>query len=89
MHFKAHDGLLDRGLKVRPMTLPDIFQDHDTPEKMYAQAGLDADGMVRTALNAQGRGGESVFWPPESWPEPRVPQFGTCGGLSHAGRAGD
>src|SRR5579864_5414685 len=49
MHFLAHDGLLDRGLKVRPMTLPDVFQDHDSPEKMYAQAGLDADGILRTA----------------------------------------
>jgi 1-deoxy-D-xylulose-5-phosphate synthase len=60
MHFMAHDGLLDRGLKIRPMTLPDIFQDHDTPEKMYAQAGLDADGIVRTALQALGRGAEAV-----------------------------
>ncbi len=55
MHFLAHDGLLDRGLKIRPMTLPDVFQDHDTPEKMYAQAGLDADGIVSTALKALGR----------------------------------
>ncbi|MBN9589338.1 MAG: 1-deoxy-D-xylulose-5-phosphate synthase [Alphaproteobacteria bacterium 64-11] len=60
MHFLAHDGLLDRGLKIRPMTLPDVFQDHDTPEKMYAQAGLDADGIVRTALRALGRGAEVV-----------------------------
>ena len=58
MHFLAHDGLLDTGLKVRPMTLPDVFQDHDTPEKMYAQAGLDADGILRTALQALGRGSE-------------------------------
>src|SRR3954451_8528837 len=60
MHFLAHDGLLDKGLKIRPMTLPDIFQDQDTPEKMYAQAGLDADGIVRTALNALGRSAEAV-----------------------------
>jgi 1-deoxy-D-xylulose-5-phosphate synthase len=60
MHFLAHDGLLDRGLKVRPMTLPDVFQDQDTPEKMYAQAGLDADGILRTALQALGRGAEAV-----------------------------
>ena len=60
MHFLAHDGLLDRGLKIRPMTLPDVFQDHDTPEKMYAQAGLDADGIVRTALQALGRGSEAI-----------------------------
>ncbi|HKU63847.1 MAG TPA: transketolase C-terminal domain-containing protein, partial [Rhizomicrobium sp.] len=60
MHFLAHDGLLDKGLKIRPMTLPDVFQDHDSPEKMYAQAGLDADGIVRTALNALGRSAEAV-----------------------------
>jgi 1-deoxy-D-xylulose-5-phosphate synthase len=60
MHFLAHDGLLDRGLKFRPMTLPDVFQDQDTPEKMYAQAGLDADGIVATVLGALGRGAEAV-----------------------------
>ena len=58
MQFLAWEGLMDRGLKVRPMTLPDIFQDQDTPEKMYAQAGLDADGIVLTALNALGRSNE-------------------------------
>jgi 1-deoxy-D-xylulose-5-phosphate synthase len=60
MHFLAHDGLLDRGLKVRPLTLPDVFQDHDTPEKMYAAAGLNADGIVHTCLSALGRGAEVV-----------------------------
>src|SRR6202012_1668885 len=50
MQFLAWDGLMDRGLKVRPMTLPDIFQDQDTPEKMYAAAGLNADGIVHTIL---------------------------------------
>jgi 1-deoxy-D-xylulose-5-phosphate synthase len=58
MQFLAWEGLMDKGLKVRPMTLPDIFQDQDTPEKMYAQAGLDADGIVLTALNALGRSNE-------------------------------
>jgi 1-deoxy-D-xylulose-5-phosphate synthase len=60
MHFLAHDGLLDKGLKIRPMTLPDVFQDQDSPEKMYAQAGLDADGILRTALQALGRGNEAL-----------------------------
>ncbi len=60
MHFLAHDGLLDRGIKCRPMTLPDVFQDQDTPEKMYARAGLDADGIVATVLGALGRGAEAV-----------------------------
>ena len=58
MQFLAWEGLLEKGLKVRPMTLPDIFQDQDTPERMYAQAGLDADGIVNVALSALGRSNE-------------------------------
>jgi len=47
-------GALDRGLKVRTLTLPDVFQDHDKPEAMYAQAGLDAEGILHGALDALG-----------------------------------
>ena len=54
LHALAEHGALDRGLKVRTLTLPDIFQDHDKPEAMYAQAGLDAEGILRTALGALG-----------------------------------
>jgi 1-deoxy-D-xylulose-5-phosphate synthase len=54
LHALAEHGALDRGLKVRTLTLPDIFQDHDKPEAMYALAGLDADGIVRAALSALG-----------------------------------
>jgi 1-deoxy-D-xylulose-5-phosphate synthase len=50
----AEHGALDRGLKIRTLVLPDIFQDQDKPELMYAQAGLDADGIVRAALSALG-----------------------------------
>jgi len=50
----ADHGALDRGLKVRSLVLPDIFQDQDKPEAMYAQAGLDAEGIVRSALAALG-----------------------------------
>ena len=50
----AEHGALDRGLKVRTLVLPDVFQDQDKPEAMYAQAGLDADGIVRGALAALG-----------------------------------
>jgi 1-deoxy-D-xylulose-5-phosphate synthase len=50
----AEHGVLDRGLKIRTLTLPDIFQDQDKPEAMYAAAGLDADGIVRAALAALG-----------------------------------
>ena len=56
LHFLARDGGLDRGLKVRTLTLPDIFQDQDKPEAMWAEAGLDADGIVDAALHALGRG---------------------------------
>ena len=50
----AEHGGLDRGVKVRTLVLPDIFQDQDKPEQMYADAGLDADGIVRAALGALG-----------------------------------
>lgn len=54
LHVLAEHGALDRGLRVRTLTLPDIFQDHDKPDVMYAQAGLDADGILRAALAALG-----------------------------------
>ncbi len=54
LHALAQHGALDRGLKVRTLTLPDIFQDQDKPEVMYAQAGLDAEGIMRGALSALG-----------------------------------
>jgi 1-deoxy-D-xylulose-5-phosphate synthase len=55
MHHLAHAGLLENGLKFRPLVLPDEFTDHGKPETMYAQAGLDATGIVRTAFAALGR----------------------------------
>jgi 1-deoxy-D-xylulose-5-phosphate synthase len=55
LQFLATDGLLDRGLKVRCLTLPDVFIDHGKPEAMYASAGLDAAGIVTTAFAALGR----------------------------------
>jgi 1-deoxy-D-xylulose-5-phosphate synthase len=42
------------------MVLPDRFIDQDTPEKMYATAGLDASGIVATALGALGREQEAI-----------------------------
>ena len=54
LHALAEHGALDRGLKIRTLTLPDTFQDQDKPEAMYAQAGLDAEGIVRAALSALG-----------------------------------
>jgi 1-deoxy-D-xylulose-5-phosphate synthase len=55
LQFLARDGLLDSGLKVRPLVLPDVFTDHAKPEKMYADAGLDSAGIVRTVFAALGR----------------------------------
>jgi len=52
LHFLAHDGLLDGGLKVRPMVLPDRFIDHDTQDRQYDDAGLNARHIVDTVLNA-------------------------------------
>ena len=51
----AEHGVLDRGIKVRPMVLPDIFIDHDSPNAMYARAGLDAKGIVSKAFEALGQ----------------------------------
>ena len=45
-------GLIDSGLKLRTLRLPDLFQDQDKPEQQYANAGLDAAGIVDTVLKA-------------------------------------
>ena len=51
----AEHGVLDSGLKVRSMVLPDVFIDQDSPAAMYAQAGLDAKGIVAKAFAALGQ----------------------------------
>jgi 1-deoxy-D-xylulose-5-phosphate synthase len=51
----AASGQLDQGLRVRTMTLPDAFIEHDKPEKMYEQAGLDAASIAQCALAALGK----------------------------------
>ena len=48
----SDEGLIDTGLKLRTLRLPDVFQDQDKPEKQYAQAGLDAEGIINTVLAA-------------------------------------
>jgi 1-deoxy-D-xylulose-5-phosphate synthase len=45
-------GLMDTGLKIRTMRLPDIFQEHDNPQKQYDEAGLNAPQIVETVLKA-------------------------------------
>jgi 1-deoxy-D-xylulose-5-phosphate synthase len=56
LHHLASRGLLDRGLKVRPLVLPDSFLDHDSQAKQLAVAGLSAKDIVATALAAIGVG---------------------------------
>jgi 1-deoxy-D-xylulose-5-phosphate synthase len=54
-HVLTHasdQGLLDAGVKIRTMRLPDAFQDHDDPTKQYDEAGLNAPHIVETVLAA-------------------------------------
>ena len=48
----SDEGLTDAGLKIRTMRLPDVFQDHDAPDKQYDEAGLNAPHIVETVLKA-------------------------------------
>jgi 1-deoxy-D-xylulose-5-phosphate synthase len=48
----SDEGITDSGLTIRTMRMPDAFIDQEKPEKQYAMAGLDADGIVETALKA-------------------------------------
>ena len=60
LQFLAHEGLLENGLKVRPLVLPDRFVDQAKPEKMYAEAGLDSAGIVQAVFAALGRGSQAA-----------------------------
>ncbi len=55
LQFMAGAGVLDSGVKVRTMTLPDRFIDQDKPHLMYEAAGLNAPGIVETVFAALGR----------------------------------
>jgi len=55
LHHLAMSGLLDHGLKIRSMVLPDVFLDHDSPQAQYDQAQLNARHIVAMALSALGR----------------------------------
>ena len=48
----SDEGLIDGGLKLRTMRLPDVFQEHDSPMKQYDEAGLNAPQIVDTVLKA-------------------------------------
>jgi 1-deoxy-D-xylulose-5-phosphate synthase len=62
LHALAEQGLLDQGMRVRCMVLPDQFIDQDTPAAMYASAGLDARAIVAKVFEALGKdvGAETV-----------------------------
>jgi 1-deoxy-D-xylulose-5-phosphate synthase len=62
MQTLAEHGVLDRGIKIRSMVLPDIFIDQDSPNAMYAKASLDAKSIVGRAFQALGQNvrGETV-----------------------------
>jgi 1-deoxy-D-xylulose-5-phosphate synthase len=55
LELLAREGMLDRGLKVRPLVLPDIFIEQDSPANMYARAGLDARGIISAVQAGLGR----------------------------------
>jgi 1-deoxy-D-xylulose-5-phosphate synthase len=55
LYHLAMNALLDHGLKIRTMVLPDVFLDHDSPQAQYDHAGLNARHIVATALSALGR----------------------------------
>ena len=54
LQLLATEGMLDAGLKIRPMVFPDIFIDQDKPAKMYDVAAMNAPHIVETALRALG-----------------------------------
>ncbi|MCD2180741.1 1-deoxy-D-xylulose-5-phosphate synthase [Rhizobium sp. GN54] len=60
LQFLALEGLLETGLKVRPMVLPDLWMEQAKPEAMYAKAGLDRAGIVSTVFRALGQKGIDV-----------------------------
>ena len=55
LQFLATEGLLDNGLKVRSLVMPDLWVEQAKPEVMNAQAGLDRAGIVGTVFKALGR----------------------------------
>jgi 1-deoxy-D-xylulose-5-phosphate synthase len=60
LHMLASKGALDRGLRVRPLALPDSFVEHDSPAIQYEKIGLNASGIVSTVLATLGETREAV-----------------------------
>jgi 1-deoxy-D-xylulose-5-phosphate synthase len=55
LQFLATEGLLDNGLKIRSLVLPDVWMEQASPDTMYAKAGLDRAGIVSTVFGALGK----------------------------------
>lgn len=53
-HFLSHEGLLDGGLKFRPLVMPDIYMDQASPDAMYMRAKLDRAGILDVVFKALG-----------------------------------
>ena len=60
-HFLAMQGIFDAGLRFRPMVMPDLFLDQDTPRRQVELAGLGAADIVSVALAALGTEGAETF----------------------------
>ncbi|MBT7582672.1 MAG: 1-deoxy-D-xylulose-5-phosphate synthase, partial [Kordiimonadaceae bacterium] len=54
LDYLSNEGLMEQGLKVRTLKLPDIFIDQDSPDEMYKTAGLTSEDIIKTALHALG-----------------------------------
>jgi len=61
LHLLAAAGVLDRGLRIRTLTLPDRFIEHDKPEAMYADAGLNAPHIAAAVLDCLGLGERRLY----------------------------
>ena len=72
LQLLAREGVLDRGLNFRPLVLPDVFIEQDSPASMYAKAALDAPGIVASALSALGKDPREAVPPPGIRPDKRL-----------------
>jgi 1-deoxy-D-xylulose-5-phosphate synthase len=61
LHLLAAEGVLDRGLRIRTLTLPDRFIEHDKPDAMYADAGLNAPHIAACVLDCLGLGERRLY----------------------------
>ena len=55
LHHLAASGVLDHGLKIRTLTMPDVYVDQMSPDRMVEDAGLDCRGIVQSVFGALGR----------------------------------